>query len=91
MTLEALREHWRAAFVPEGAVLGVAGCFAWDDLRERVEDLLDDWRGARPDPVDAQPAPRGYALRWPLPMPGLRCWFWSGPRRRSVPRPCRPG
>jgi len=61
MTLEALREHWRAAFVPEGAVLGVAGCFAWDDLRGRVEDLLDDWRGARPDPVDAQPAPRGYA------------------------------
>lgn len=45
MTLDDVRSFHRAAFVPQGAVLAVAGRFEWDQVVQRVERLLGGWGG----------------------------------------------
>lgn len=60
ITLEQLRRLHRETFVPTGAVLGFAGRFDWTQLRDLVEKLLGDWRGAIDEPQPGPAAPRGY-------------------------------
>lgn len=57
---EDVVRFWQRTFVPDGAVLGVAGKFDWSELRERVEACLGDWKGAVEEPGEQAPAPRGY-------------------------------
>lgn len=47
-TLDEVRGFWRRTFVPEGAILGVAGVFQWDRLLGEVERLMGDWSGEAP-------------------------------------------
>jgi predicted Zn-dependent peptidase len=55
-----LREYWRSRFVPEGAVLGFAGRFDWEALKDQVQGLLGPWEGGVAEPMELDSAPRGY-------------------------------
>ncbi len=62
MTLDDLRAFWQRACVPGGAVMGVAGHFDWNDLRDRVGQTLGQWSGSIESAAPAPDAtgPRGY-------------------------------
>jgi predicted Zn-dependent peptidase len=47
---EELREFFRRAYRPNGAILGVAGAVDWPALRDAVGRLYGDW-ARRPDPA----------------------------------------
>jgi predicted Zn-dependent peptidase len=42
--LDDVRGFWQRSYRPNGAILGVAGNFRWDELRATVERLFADWR-----------------------------------------------
>ena len=44
VAIDDVRDYWQNHFGPEGVILGVAGRFDWDRLREMVENLFGDWR-----------------------------------------------
>lgn len=60
MTRDEIRSHWQSTCVPGGAVLGIAGCFNWDELKATIEKTFGDWQGQRDDVQDQDPSPRGY-------------------------------
>lgn len=43
ITWAEVRDHYERHFRPNGTILGVAGKFDWDQLRDWVGDLLADW------------------------------------------------
>lgn len=43
ITIEQIRDHFRRTYRPLGTILGVAGRFDWEELKEVVGDLLGDW------------------------------------------------
>ena len=60
MTLQQIHSYFQQGFVPDGAVLGVAGCFDWPSLRDQVQELLGDWEGSVPEPTATASPLRGY-------------------------------
>ncbi len=60
MTPEDIRTFWRERFVPNGAIIGVAGFFDWDQLRRELEPMVGDWQGAAAEPAEISAPPRGY-------------------------------
>ncbi|MCC7492657.1 MAG: insulinase family protein [Fimbriimonadaceae bacterium] len=48
LTPAALQQHWQQAYVPDRAILAVAGGVQAAAVRAAVEELLGDWRGAAP-------------------------------------------
>ena len=42
-TLDDVRRHFAKTFRPNGTILGVAGRFDWEQLKDTVEALLGDW------------------------------------------------
>lgn len=63
MTDQTLRDFWRANCVPDGSILGVAGKFDWDHLRDRVEACFGEWKGQATPLIEATDPPRGYHHR----------------------------
>jgi len=60
MTAEDVRAFWQNRVVPAGAILGVAGAFDFDELRDCVARSFERWHGsAAPAAADAE-AQRGY-------------------------------
>jgi len=59
-TVDDVRQFHRDRFVPEGAILALAGNVDFDALKPRLEQLLGDWSGAAPLPETSTDAPRGY-------------------------------
>jgi predicted Zn-dependent peptidase len=59
MSLAQVRGFFEKTFVPTGAILGFAGRFDWPALRDQVEQLFGDWRGAVAEPVDDDIGRRG--------------------------------
>jgi len=57
--LEAVRAFWRRCYVPEGAVLAVAGRVEPEACRAAVREATADWRGAGAAPEATGPPPRG--------------------------------
>ena len=47
ITIDEIRGHFARLFRPNGTILGVAGRFDWEQLKEHVGQLLGDWRGCR--------------------------------------------
>ena len=43
ITLENIREHFARQYQPRGTILGVAGNFDWEKLKDRVGELFGDW------------------------------------------------
>ncbi len=60
MDLDDVRSYYEDRFVPDGAVLGFAGCFDFEKLKDLVEARLGDWQGRGGEPVSSNGAPRGY-------------------------------
>jgi len=59
-TLDDIRPHFQRSYRPNGTLLGVAGRFQWDSLRDAVGELLGDWSPAAADGVVERPAPSPY-------------------------------
>lgn len=60
LTLEQVRAYWQQTCVPQGAILGFAGKFDWQALRDQVATLLGDWQGGFTEPAPAGDATGGY-------------------------------
>jgi len=60
ITLDDVREHFGRCYRPGGAVLGVAGRFRWEELKDRVGTLLGDWSAGQTVPVVERPSQRKY-------------------------------
>lgn len=56
-----LAAGWATHACPEGSIIAVAGAIEPNAAEERVESLLEDWRGAAPEYESGPTAPRGYA------------------------------
>ncbi len=59
MRPENVRAFFKKTFVPTGAILSFAGRFDWPVLRDQVEHLFADWRGAVAEPVNNDSGQRG--------------------------------
>lgn len=59
-TLAQVREHWRRRFTPGGSILGFAGCFEWEALRDLIGRHLGDWTGSVDEPAPQGSPERGY-------------------------------
>ncbi len=61
ITIEDIRQHFTATYVPHSTIMAVAGNFQWEQLRDNVGALFGDWTAAPvPKPVET-PAERGCA------------------------------
>lgn len=57
ISLADIKGYWQQAITAGGSILGFAGCFDWEQLKDSVCQMLGDWRGDRPDTE-----PHGSAL-----------------------------
>lgn len=55
LTLDDLRQDHARRFLPQGAILAVAGGINFDKIVGRVEELFGDWNGAPPTLAKPQP------------------------------------
>lgn len=60
MTLDQVRAFWQATAVPGGAILGIAGAFDPEKVREQVESLTGSWSGMATEASVVDDPPRGY-------------------------------
>ena len=44
IALDDVRDHFAGGYQPNGTILGVAGKFSWDELRETVGQVFGDWK-----------------------------------------------
>ena len=58
--IDQVRAYWQQAMVANGAVLGFAGRFDWNQLKDQVDQLLGHWQGSQPEPTSVSQAQRGY-------------------------------
>lgn len=61
ITLPDVARHVAKHYRPNGAILGVAGRFGWDALKETVDELFGDWAPSQPDPIVESPPDRQTA------------------------------
>ena len=56
ITVDEIRRHFEACYHPNGTILGVAGQFEWDRIKDTVGRLLGDWQPRdAPQPVQQRP------------------------------------
>ncbi|MEE2906612.1 MAG: pitrilysin family protein [Planctomycetota bacterium] len=80
---EELRHAWKAGFVPEGSLLGLAGNVDPDTVSKRLEVLLSGWSGSRkePEPQGVSQGGKGHLSRESSQLHlGMG---WSGPIARD--------
>jgi len=59
VAVEQVREHFNRHYRPEGTIIGVAGRFEWEQLKDTVGNLLGDWQSQDvPEIVESTPGPR---------------------------------
>jgi predicted Zn-dependent peptidase len=44
VTLDDVQEFWKSFYIPNGAILAIAGNFAWDKLVGDVERIFSEWQ-----------------------------------------------
>jgi predicted Zn-dependent peptidase len=59
-SLDDIRRFFAEHYRPNGAVLGVAGLFDFDALRDTVGELLADWQPSEPPTLVEQPSRQPY-------------------------------
>jgi predicted Zn-dependent peptidase len=59
-TADDIRRHFAHAYRPNGTILGIAGRFDWNEVRDLVGELLGDWQSGRPEEV---PLPQKLPVR----------------------------
>jgi predicted Zn-dependent peptidase len=55
-----VRGYFQRYYRPNGTILGVAGRFQWDVLKDWVGQLLGDWQPRQAEPIVQQSAPGRY-------------------------------
>lgn len=55
-----IARHFQATYQPGGTIIGVAGKFDWDQLRDHVGELLGDWPTSAPPEVEEIPVEGTY-------------------------------
>lgn len=55
-TVDHVRRFFQDHYHPNGTILGVAGCFDWDSLREAVAELFGDWQPQGEPRIDERAA-----------------------------------
>ncbi|RUL87887.1 M16 family metallopeptidase [Tautonia sociabilis] len=55
-TPDDLRAHFRRAYRPDGAILGVAGAFDWKAVKDEVARLFGDWEPGAPTEIVERPS-----------------------------------
>lgn len=58
LTPDDLRNFWKEHYVPDGAVLSIAGNFEWEHVINRITELFGDWRGTPATSPAQKPTPR---------------------------------
>lgn len=58
LTADVAREHWQRAYVPDGAVIAVAGGVDEAAVLDRLGELFGDWAGTPPVPPEPSAAGR---------------------------------
>jgi predicted Zn-dependent peptidase len=58
--IDDIRNQFAARYHANGAILGVAGRFDWDEIKELVGSLLGDWPGATDGKIVEQTTAPGY-------------------------------
>ena len=61
ISLEQVKDYWRQSVTPGGSILGFAGRFDWDQLRDMVGQLLGDWQGRSTERTPQAAGARGYS------------------------------
>lgn len=60
VTLDDVRPYFQQRYRPNGTILGVAGRFDWQRLKDTVRNLLGDWEPGPPPRIVEQPSGRKY-------------------------------
>ncbi len=60
ITLDDIRPYFQQRYGPNGTILGVAGRFDWQQLKDTVEALLGDWQRCATAPIVEQASDRRY-------------------------------
>jgi predicted Zn-dependent peptidase len=50
LTPEVIRAEHERRYLPDGAILAIAGRFVWSELNETIHRYFGDWEGAAPQP-----------------------------------------
>jgi len=59
-TIENIRTHFASHYRPNGTILGVAGRFEWEALKDTVGALLGDWPPGREPEIVQRPTTKKY-------------------------------
>jgi predicted Zn-dependent peptidase len=59
-SIEEIRPHFAAHYRPNGTILGVAGRFDWERLKDHVGELLGDWKPCKPGEIAEEPPADKY-------------------------------
>ncbi len=60
IAIDDVRPHFQRHYRPNGTILGVAGCFDWQRLKDTVTRLLGDWHPGEVAEIAEQPPPHKY-------------------------------
>jgi len=55
VAIDQIRRYYRQQYRPNGTILGVAGRFDWEPLKDAVGELIGDWPTAEPDTLRDRP------------------------------------
>ena len=61
ISLADVKGHWQQTITAGGSIIGFAGCFDWEQLKDSVCQLLGDWQGKKPDAEPQGQAPGSYS------------------------------
>ncbi len=56
VTIDSLRDYYKRHFMPNNAVIGVAGKFDWNEIKDTVSNCFSNWQGGKDR---LQPGPLG--------------------------------
>ncbi len=60
ITIDDVLRHFQRGYCPNGTILGVAGRIDWEQLKDRIGELFDDWQPRPTDPLVEQLATGKY-------------------------------
>ncbi|MEN6496286.1 MAG: pitrilysin family protein [Thermoguttaceae bacterium] len=59
-TIDDIRQQFARCYRPNGAIVGVAGRFEWETLKDTVGQLLGDWQPGKEPDIVVEPATKKY-------------------------------
>ena len=60
ISIDDVRRNFARRYRPDGTILGVAGRFDWQQLKDALGELLDDWEPCPTEPIAEKPPKTRY-------------------------------